>query len=177
MPPTFTDKDFPMNRYAPDARDHRDPSSGQVAAIIAALTTCAYAGMKVIMATRSERGLPGFPARPDAYADPADIARSEWMLVILGVVAASVAFTTLLSPIRRIPRWIVVATVLLAGGSQAMGAIGMTLRATRILPDLGAGPQGWSTWTVVLILDIGAIAWGVLAWTLIRHGHIANDPA
>lgn len=148
---------------------------GRDAALLAGFTSLAYAGMKVAMALRGELGLPGFPPRPTSNTADPDIARNEWMLALLGLIAAGIAYATCSSLIRRVPRWIVVIAVLLAGGSQAAGAIGMTLRVTRLLPDLGPGPQGWSTWIVLVILDVGAIAWVGLGWILARHGHIADE--
>lgn len=159
----------------PGLADHANGRiRGWVAAIIATVTTLIYAGMKVVMAIRGELGLPGFPPGPSSDTTRDDIARSEWMLVLLAVLAAGVALASVLPATRRVPRWMLATAIWLAGMSQAAGAIGMTLRATRILPDLGPGPTGWTTWVVLLVLDIGAIAWLVLAMTVSRRGHLAE---
>jgi hypothetical protein len=144
--------------------------NGTIAAIIAFACTAIYSGMKVVMARRGELGLPGFPAKASSYAGRDTISQDEWMLAALGLAAAGVALATLLSWTARVPRWIVAAAVWVAGISQAAGAAGFTLRALRIVPDLGPGPQGWETWVVLLILDAGAVAWLVLAWHVTRHG-------
>lgn len=152
-------------------------SLGQWSALTAFTTSLIYSLLKVRMAILGEFGLPGFPPPADANTSDPDIAKNEWILVGLGLCAALLALITLWPQIRRLPHWLLAAAVLVCGGSQAAGAVGMTLRITRILPDLGPGPQGPTTWIVLMILDIGAIAWLTLAWRLFRHGHIANEMA
>lgn len=147
----------------------RTRSIGTAAAVIASLMTVAYAGMKVVMAIRGELGLPGFPPKPTSDTTNPDIARNEWTLALLGLVAAGIAAFTLLPVARRVPRWLLACAVWAAGVSQAFGAIGMTLRATRIMPDLGPEPTGWTTWAVLLVLDIGAVAWIILGWNVARR--------
>jgi hypothetical protein len=148
---------------------------GAVAALISFICTMLYSGMKVVMALRGELGLPCFPAKDASYVDRENIGQDEWMLVLMGLAATAVALVTLAQWIARVPRWFVAAAVWVAGISQAAGAFGMTLRALRILPDLGPGPQGWSTWIVLLVLDAGAITWLVLGYSVTRHGPPASS--
>lgn len=159
------------SQTTPLSPSHRN-APATIAAITALICTLIYSGMKVVMAIRGEIGLPGFPAKDASYVgrSSADISRDEWGLVLTGLVAALVALVTLLPVIRRVPRWIVAIAVWVAGLSQAAGAVTFTFRTLRILPDLGPGPQGWSTWVVLLILDVGAIAWLMLSWLITRHG-------
>jgi hypothetical protein len=144
--------------------------TGTIAAIIAFACTAIYSGMKVVMARRGELGLPGFPAKASSYVGRDNISQDEWMLAALGFAATGVALATLVPWTARVPRWIVATAVWVAGISQAAGAAGFTLRALRIVPDLGPGPQGWETWVVLLILDTGTVAWLVLAYHVTRHG-------
>lgn len=143
-------------------------------AIIAALCTLAYAAMKVDYAIAGKLGLPGFPARPESRIGRAHISRDEWGNVATALLASAVAIATIAPVGRRMPRWLLVVAVWIAFVAQGAGAAGFTLRALRILPGLGPGPQGWSTWIVLAILDIGAIAWATTSLLVLRHGHLGS---
>ncbi len=140
-----------------------------VAALVACASSLAYGGMKVNMAMRGELGLPGFPAPASSYEGREGISGDEWALAGTGLMAALVALLPILPVARRLNRWLVAIPVWIAALSQAAGAGGFTLRAFRIMPDLGAGPQGPVTWIVLAVLDAGAIAWLVLAALVARR--------
>jgi len=147
---------------------------GIIPSAVAVGTTLIYAAMKIVMAIEDKLGLPGFPAPAASYANRPDIAHSEWMLVGMAFLAAGVAFIMIVPWGVHIPRWLLASAVWIAGISLAAGAIRMTLRALRIFPDLGAGPQGISTWLVLLVLDAGAVAWIITAIHATRYGHPAS---
>jgi hypothetical protein len=136
-------------------------------ALIAAVTTAAYGAMKVVYAIDGKLGLPGFPAAA-GHDERANISRDEWGNVALAAVATGIALATAQPAGRRLPRWLLAAAVWGAFVALGAGAAGFTLRATRILPDLGSGPTGWPTWLVLAVLDLGAIAWGITAVQLSR---------
>lgn len=144
---------------------------GIIPSAVAVSSTLIYAAMKTAMAIEGKLGLPGFPASAAAYENRPDVTRSEWMLVGMAFIAAGIAVVMLVPWGTHIPRWLLASAIWIATISQAVGAIRMTLRAFRILPDLGAGPQGISTWLVLLVLDAGAVAWIVTAVHATRHGH------
>jgi len=140
-------------------------------ALVAALCTLAYASMKADYAIEGRLGLPGFPPRPESTIGRDDISRDEWGNVATALIAAAIAIATT-NPIgQRIPRWLLTITLWIACIAQVAGAVGFTLRATRILPDLGPGPTGWETWLVLAVLDIGAIAWILTSIAVTRYGH------
>lgn len=140
-----------------------------IAALVACASSLAYAGMKAVMAVRGELGLPGFPASASSYEGREGISGDEWALAGTGLMAAAVALLPILPPAKRLNRWLVAIPVWFAALSQAAGAAGFTLRAFRIMPDLGVGPQGPVTWIVLAVLDAGAIAWLALAVLVVRR--------
>lgn len=138
-------------------------------ALIAAATTAAYAGMKVVYAIEGKLGLPGFPAPASHYAGKEHIGRAEWGNAALAGVAMLIALATLHPLGRRIPRWLLAVTVWIAFLALGSGAVGFTLRATRLLPDLGPPPTGWVTWAVLVILDTGAVAWAITSLSIVHR--------
>lgn len=129
--------------------------------------------MKIVYAIEEKLGLPGFPAPAASYDGREHIGRAEWGNVALALVAAVVVLLAIIPAGRHIPRWLLTIALWIACLGQAAGAVGFTLRATRILPDLGPGPTRWETWLVLAVLDIGAIAWILVSVAVTRYGHPA----
>ncbi len=114
--------------------------------------------MKVACATEGQLGLPAFPPRPERAIDREDISRDEWGNVATARVATANAVATIASAGRHMSRWLLMVAVWIALFTQAVCAVGVTLRPVRVRPGRGLGPHGWSTWFVLAILDLGAIA-------------------
>lgn len=145
----------------------------RTSAFLALASTLAYAGMKTIYAIEEKLGLPGFPAPAASYDGRDHIGRDEWGNVALALIAAVIVLLVIIPAGRRVPRWLLTIALWVACIGQVAGAVGFTLRAARILPDLGPGPIGWETWIVLVILDIGAIAWVFTSVAVTRGGHPA----
>jgi len=144
--------------------------------MIALVCTLSYAAMKADYAIEGKLGLPGFPPRPESTIGRDDIRRDEWGNVATALIAAAIAIATIIPIGRRIPRWFLTIALWVACLAQVAGAVGFTMRTTRLLPDLGPGPTGWETWLVLAVLDIGAIAWILASVAVTRYGHSAAPP-
>jgi len=68
-------------------------------------------------------------------------------------------------------RWLLVVAVWIALFTQAVCAVGVTLRPVRVRPGRGLSPHGWSNWFVLAILDLGAIAWAATSLLVLPDGH------